>query len=1093
MVLLARRLADEGLGAASGERIVPRGTSASPLSYAQEVLWLVDRASPGLAAYNVAMAYRLRGPLEVAHLTAALTALVERHEILRTVFVAAGANANANVLPATELVLAFDDVTALPLDERDGAASALLQAYAETPFDLTAAAFRPVLIRVGDDNHRLMLLTHHIITDAWSYTILFDELATLYDAKLRGIPAPLAPIPLHFGDYAAWQRPAGRPARGLGYWGDRLRDVEPLALPTDRHDSRDAGYAGAHVARTISPRANMAVRALCERFRVTTYMVLLAAWQTLLYRSCGQDDIVVGSAVSGRTRRETETMVGYFAQALPMRTSFAGDPTFAEALQRVSETVVGAFEHQDVPLEALLIEAHRTGSHAPLFRSVLTMAEATPSTPAFGPATAEPIDVDLRQTKFDLTLFPGERDGTIDLKLWFRTALYDDATALRMLRQLERILESAGEDAQTPVSRIDILSIEERTELAKWNTTATMRALFDPIHIQVTAHAAQTPDAVALVAEDGTLTYAQLDVAANRLAHYLRALGVERGQRVAVALDRSSRAVVAALAVMKAGAAYVPVAAEGPPARLARQLSESDVSVVVADSCDAERLAAARVRRLVCLDRDAATIAAFPTSAPAGHTAADDLAYVLFTSGSTGVPKGVAVSNGNIAAYAAAIAQRLDTTSPLRFATVSTLTADLGYTSVFAALHGGATLYVVPGATVLDSAAFASYVQRNAIDVLKITPSHLQALLDGAADAREILPRGWLVLGGEPCPWELADRVAAIPGAPRLLNHYGPTETTVGACTFEITPASATRARALGARTVPIGMPLAHATTHVLDGQRQLLPVGATGELWIGGAGVAAGYIARDDLTEERFLTLPGAGRAYRTGDRVRRLATGDLEFIGRADRQVKIRGFRVELREIEAALESCTSVARAVVTVHADSGTPACVAYLVAKPGIRSTGFIDDVRSYARTALPEYMIPAAYVVLDRIPLTPNGKIDVAGLPRLEGPDMTKASAFATPTEHALARIWIDALRCEHAEPDDDFFALGGHSLAAIRVLGTISREFRVRLPLRALFDAPVLRDLARMVDERRSLAREEPAPIVAVPRRLRPVRNPAS
>ena len=844
MLLLARRLADERLEAAPANRIVPRGTSAAPLSYAQEVLWLIDRASPGLAAYNVAMAYRLRGPLDVTQLTAALTALVERHEVLRTVFVASGDGVNANVSPVSETILTFDDLTALAGDEREAAASMLLQTYAETPFDLTAGAFRPVVIRVGDDDHRLMLLTHHIITDAWSYTILFDELATLYDARLRGIPAPLEPIRLQFGDYAAWQRPEGRPAQGLGFWRDRLRDVQPLALPSDRHDSPDAGFAGAHARLTLSPQANAAVPALCERFRVTTYMVMLAAWQTLLHRYCGQDDIVVGSAVSGRTRSETETMVGYFAQALPMRTSFAGDPTFAETLKRVSETVVGAFEHQEVPLEALLIEGRRARAHAPLFRSVLTMAEAIPATLAFGPATAEPIDVDLRQTKFDLTLFPGERDGTIELKLWFRTALYDHATALQMLRHLERILECAGEDAQTTVSRIDLLSIEERAQLQKWNTTAAPCGWSDPIHVQVAAHAAQTPDAVALVSEDDTLTYEQFDVAANRLGHHLRALGLERGQRAAVALDRSSRAIVAALAVLKAGATYVPVAADAPAVRLARQLAESEVSVVIADSCDAERLAAASSRPLVCLDRDAATIAAYPTSAPAGHTAADDLAYILFTSGSTGAPKGVAVSNGNIAAYAAAIAARLETSeSPLRFATVSTLTADLGYTSVFAALHGGGTLHVVPAATALDAVAFASYMQRNAIDVLKITPSHLRALLDGAADAREILPRTWLVLGGEPCPWDLVDRVAAIPGAPRLLNHYGPTETTVGACTFEITPASAARARALGARTVPIGMPLAHATVHVLDGQRQLLPAGATGDLWIGGAGVATGYV----------------------------------------------------------------------------------------------------------------------------------------------------------------------------------------------------------------------------------------------------------
>jgi amino acid adenylation domain-containing protein len=711
----------------------------------------------------------------------------------------------------------------------------------------------------------------------------------------------------------------------------------------------------------------------------------------------------------------------------------------------------------------------------------------------------EPYGVDLGATKFDLTLQPLATEAGLWLTLWYRTELFDDATGERFLGHLQQVLEAAVTDPSQRVSCLPLRSAAERAEVAAWNATdasegpaATVTTLFE-------AAAARTPARTALISADGTLTYVELDARANQLAHRLRALGVTADVPVGLALDRSADAIVGLLGVLKAGGTYVPIPPDLPDARLAQQLTECGAQVVVTVAAHGDRLP--RGVSAVCLDRDADLLAAGPTAAPPAVVTPASLAYVLFTSGSTGVPKGVGVTHANVVHYARAISRVFGDVpggapgdgfaaiDGWHFGVVSTLGADLGNTCVFPALCAGGTLHVLAKEVTTDPAAFTAYASAHGLDVLKITPNHLRALTAGRSPAElaAVLPARWLVLGGEALAWELAERLLGA-GRGRILNHYGPTETTVGVCTFAVTPAAVAAARAAGAQTVPIGRPLVNTRCAVLDGQRQPVPVGVPGELFIGGAGVTRGYFRRPELTAERFVDLAGEGRVYRTGDRVRWLPDGALEYLGRADGQVKLRGYRVELGDIEHELSSHPDVEQCVVVLSrrddAPDIAPQPVAYVVwhpVRPGyaaahatpVSAEQLGQELRAWATARLPEYMVPAAVVVLDRLPLTPNGKVDRVAL----AARIATAAALDTyvaprsATEQALAAIWAEVLKPDRIGVHDNFITLGGHSLLAIRVLGKISRRLGVRLSLRTLFDAPTIEALAEVVEMEVKLA----------------------
>ncbi len=1034
---------------------------AFPTSFAQELLWLLDRATPGMTAYNMPRARRLRGALDESALRRALDALVARHEILRTTYGERDGEPVQLVAAERAARLVVEDLSALPSGDRAAPLLDGLRREAQTPFDLTTdLLLRASLFRLAPDESVLLLTTHHIASDGWSGEVMFRELFALYEAARAGVDAGLSALPIQYADFAAWQRETLAGPRFdelLTFWREQMQGSIPvLTLPTDRARPPQPGFEGASVGLSLAPELVAALRALGQHQGASLYMVLLAAYQAVLHRWSGQDDIVVGSPMAGRDREETQGLIGYFANILALRSRFADDPGFATLVARVRDTCLGAFEHHEMPLERLALDLRQSGqlSDASLFRVVFTQVDDTPAPQSLPGVMVEPVGFGDGTVKFDLVLFLGDRPDGVRLSLYYRTDLFVKETAERFLGHLNTLLEAAVARPATPVSQLPLATPAERSRLAEWN--ATDQSLGPPATLVdlVRAVAQRRPGAVAVVSEDGALTYAELLARSHRVAHQLRRMGVGPDSTVGLCLERSSDLIVGMLGILAAGGAYVPLAPDQPAARIARQLEESRARIVVTATRHRGVLPGDLSR--VELDGDAARLEAHPDSCPETGLGPEHLAYVLFTSGSTGVPKGVAVSHANLVHYIRAIAERLGIEragGDLHFGSVSTLAADLGHTAVFPALASGGTLHLLSEAVVMHAARYREYVEAHPLDLLKITPSHLQALA-GPELAAAHLPRKWLVLGGEACPWPLVQRVRET--APcRVLNHYGPTETTVGACTFEVgtrdvspwTPA-----------TVPIGMPLSNVRTWVLDARGQEQPVGLYGELVIGGSGVARGYLHRDELTAERFCTREGS-RAYRTGDLVRRLPTGDLEFLGRIDQQVKIRGHRVELGEIEAVLATHSSVRQAAVTLRED----VLIAYLVL------AGEVPDaaLSAHVAGALPQYMIPDAWVRLERLPLTPNGKVDRAALPALP-PRGGAAAGDQGPrneTEQTLADIWTDVLKRERVGTGENFFALGGHSLLAIRLLGRIAKTFGTRLSLRTLFEAPTIAELAVILE----------------------------
>ena len=1038
-----------------------------PASFAQELLWLTHRAAPSSAAYNVPRTLLLEGSLDDAALQRAFDALVERHEILRTTYGAHGDDVVQIIHPPQPVAIRRVDLRSLPETDRRPEARRIAGEGARAPFDLAnQPPLRVTLIALADREHILQIASHHIASDGWSGTILLDELSTLYDAAVRSTEPMLPELTVQFGDYAAWER-EHLDAASLAYWREALRDANPnVPLPTDFPRTALPGSEAVSASVRLTAAESDAVRALARQFDATTYMALLASYQALLHRYTNAADILVGSPIAGRANPDTHALIGCFATTVVQRARFAPAIAFADLLRAVRTTSLDAFDHQSIPFERLVLElrGRARATSEPLITTVFTMLESAGDAPlAIGDLRASPFATDDDTTKFDLTLFAAEGADGIRLTLRGRADLYRAATLERMLGGLRRLALDAAADPQRRVAELTLLDNDEAAAFAAWNATATAPPTASVATLIARAEGAE-PARIAVRCGDDVLTYAELSTASNRLSRTLMRRGIAPGTTVGILLERSVDFVVALVAVLKAGAAYVPLDPEAPPARSASHLREARAALVV--TLEAHAPASGDWPELVVLDRDARAIAAESDDPLPTCAANDDVAYVLFTSGSTGIPKGVAVTHGNLANYVAGIARIVGDRPNLVYGMVSTPAADLGNTVLFPALCSGSTLVLFTADDARDATRFAAAVHAHPIDVLKITPAHLRALLDGAPGGPSLLPRRWLVLGGERCPWGLVETVQDAALAPRILNHYGPTETTVGASTFEVTAASAREARALGAQTVPIGKPLPNVQLDVLDDAGQLVPVGVPGELFVSGAGVAAGYVNRPELTATRFITLADGRRAYRTGDRVRRLATGDLVFLGRTDSQVKIRGFRVELGEIEAALARHRSVAQSAVITTPVDDDERIVAFVVPQRDAKRATLGDELRADLRQSLPDYMLPSSFVLLDALPITSNGKLDRSALPTPDGADVVSAyEEPATPTERAIAAIWSEVLGRERVGATDDFFDAGGHSLLAIRVLGKISRTFGVRLPLRALFDTPTLRALADVLD----------------------------
>ncbi|MBZ4410591.1 non-ribosomal peptide synthase/polyketide synthase, partial [Myxococcus sp. XM-1-1-1] len=1068
---LAARL-QQGLPEEQGVTVLPPLVAAPrngllPLSFAQQRLWFLDQLQPGSALYNIPYALKLTGEVDLSSLQRAFDALVQRHESLRTTFRMEGGEPRQVIHAPAPRPFAMVDLRASSPEQREAEARRVISEDAVRPFDLsTGPLLRVTVMRLSQTEQVLLVCMHHIISDGWSIGVLVRELTMLYTAFHQGGAVELPVLPVQYADYAVWQRgwlQGGALRAQLDWWKQHLDGAAPaLELPTDKPRPAVPSSNGALLPVWLPAALSDAVDVATQRERVTPFMLFLAVYQALLQRYSGQEDVVVGSPIAGRRHAQTEGLLGVFINTLALRARFTPELTFRGLLSQVRDATLGAFEHQDLPFERLVEELQpaRDLGRTPLFQAMFVLQNAPSPGVSLSGLTLEAMDVELASTKFELNLHlfrapDGYRGG-----LFVSTDLFEPATGERLVRHFQQLLERALANPDAPLATLPLLTDAERQRVLVTESAPVSPGL--PFHRLFEQQAARTPDAPALRCEEQEWTYRRLDERANQLAHHLRSLGVGPDVPVALCLERGVELIAALLAVLKAGGAYVPLEPSQPAARLRALVEEVSTPVVVTGSAHESAFEGLSLHR-VRMDTDEAVLARQSTEALRVEVRAEHLAYVLFTSGSTGRPKGVAVSHGALMSYVNAVIDRLSLTECKSFALVSTFAADLGNTVLFPALVTGGLLHVLTQERARSPEGMAEYFQRHAVDCMKIVPSHLAALLTGG-ETGTIVPRKRLVLGGESSSWALLERVHALAPECQVFNHYGPTETTVGvlAGRVELPPGDKAPAQ------VPLGHPLGQTRLYILDASLQPVPVGVPGELYVGGPQVARGYLGRPELTAERFLADPFSkapeARMYRTGDRVRWLEDGRVEFIGRVDFQVKVRGFRVEPGEVATVLRGHDALRDAIVVARGDGADRKLVAYVVA-----SSSFAPEVlslRTWLQQRLPEYMVPSAFVTLPALPLTLNGKVDTRALPEptLEASSPQDLLPPRTPLELQLVRVWEDVLGVRPIGVRSSFFELGGHSLLAVRMMSAVSEAVGRPVPLAALFQAPTVEQLAALL-----------------------------
>ncbi|WP_370451132.1 amino acid adenylation domain-containing protein [Corallococcus sp. CA049B] len=1059
---LASRL--EKTGRAKAPALVPVSRDAPlPLSFAQQRLWFIDQLEPGTALYNIPVAIRLEGDLYVQVLERALSEVVRRHEALRTMFVVGNPEPKQRTTSDSAFTLAVEDLTS-----DTAALQTRVEQEVSRPFELAhGPLLRALLLKLGAREHVLVVTMHHIVSDGWSLGVLVREVGALYAAFVQGQPSPLPELPVQYADYAAWQRGWLQGAtlqREVDYWKLKLAGAPPvLELPTDRPRPAVRGNAGATQGFLWPQSMAQGLRALAQREGASLYMVLLAGWQVLLSRYSGQTDISVGSPIAGRTRAEVEGLIGFFVNTLVLRANLSGDPSFRGLLQQVRETVLDAQEHQEVPFEKLVeaLQPERSRSHTPLFQTLLALQNVPIGQARLPGMTLKPVELAGGTSKFDLSVFFMETAEGLSGMLEYSTDLFEAATVRRMVEHLRVLLEGVLEHPEARVTRLPLLDDAERRQVVEDpNPTATRYPREVPVHAHFEAQARKTPDAVALKlgAGEGTLTYDELDAKANQLAHHLRSLGVKRGTRVGVYVERSFDMVVGLLAILKAGGAYAPVDRNYPVERIALMLEDAGVEVTLTQQSLVEKLPASAGRPLP-LDTAWSEVAHQPRTAPRVEVSAEDLAYVMFTSGSTGRPKGVCVPHRGITRLVMG-------NDFLRFGPeevwlqLAPVAFDASTLELWGALlHGAKLVLAPPHALTLEE--LGTLLKQERISVLWLTAALYEQMALHQVDALSGVAQ--VLAGGDVLPAQrVREHLKRLPQGAVLVNGYGPTENTTFSTTHTLTRDTSPTS------SVPIGKPIGNSTAYVLDTHGDVAGVGVPGELYVGGEGLAWGYLNRADLTAERFVPNafsmePGA-RLYRTGDKARWKEDGTLEFLGRTDFQVKVRGFRIEPGEIEAALLRQQGVAEATVVVRDVGGDKRLVAYLVAKPGQN----IDPkaVETELRKHLPEYMVPSAMGVLDALPLSANGKVDRKALPDLDV-STSQAEAFVAPRdalESQLVAVWEEVLGVKPIGVRTSFFALGGHSLLAVRLVAALREQLGRDVPLAALFQHPTVEELARLL-----------------------------
>ena len=1051
-------------------------TDVHPLSFAQARLWFLDQLEKGNPAYNIAFAVRLQGALDVTLLEQSLNEMVQRHEILRTTFSMVDGQPVQVITSSLRLFLPVEDYQNLPEVERESEVRRVMTQEARQPFDLTQAPLlRAKLLRLTQQEHIFILTLHHIIADEWSVEVFVREMAVLYKAFLAGSDSPLSELPIQYKDFTYWQR---QWLQGevldtqLSYWKQQLDGVPAiLPLPTDYPRPAIQTYRGARQSLELPQTVADAIAALSRQEGVTLFMVLLAAFQTLLYRYTGQEDVCVGSPIANRNRDELKGLIGFFVNTLVLRTNLAGNPSFQELLQRLRRVALGAYAHQDLPFEQLVeaLQPERDASYTPLFQVAFILRNALHLEEIPG-LTLSPLNVESETAQFDLSLVVERTERGLIAAFEYNTDLFDAARIARMLGHFQNLLLGIVANPEAKLSDLPLLSEAEKHQLlVEWNDTQVDYPQDGCIHQLFEAQVEKTPDTVALIFGNQQLTYRELNNRANQLAHYLQHLGVKPEVLVGICMERSLEMVVGLLGILKAGGAYVPLDPTYPKERLAFMLEDARVPVLLTQDKFANVLPEHNAK-VVCLDAEWQALAHQSQDNPISGIALENLAYVIYTSGSTGKPKGAMNTHQGLCnrllwmqdAYRLTAADRVLQKTPFSF--------DVSVWEFFWPLIAGARLVLAKPEGHRDSAYLVEVIAKEQITTLHFVPSMLQVFLEEPSlDTCSSIKR--VICSGEALSIDLQERFFARLDA-ELHNLYGPTEAAIDVTFWACQQGGKER-------VVPIGRPIANTQIYLLDRHLQPVPVGVPGELHIGGVGLARGYLNRPELTAEKFIPNPFENskfkiqsskfnRLYKTGDLARYLPDGTIEFLGRIDNQVKIRGFRIELGEIEAVLVKHPMVREVVVLAREEgSGEKQLVGYIVPNDaGIPTT---DELRSYLKEQLPEYMVPSIFVLLEALPLLPNGKVDRRALPAPEGVRPTLAAAYEAPrseVERAIATVWREVLHLEKVGINDNFFDLGGHSLLIVQVNSKLRESFNCNLSIVELFQNPTINAIAQYISQ---------------------------
>ena len=1040
-----------------------------PLSFAQQRLWFLEQLEPGTPTYNIPVGFRLLGRLNDGALERSLNELIKRHESLRTTFAVVEGEPVQMIAPFQSFSLRREDLQQLAESEREDKALQLVTEEASQSFDLSQGPLlRVTLLRLTPQEHILLLVVHHIISDGWSMGVAYREVAAFYRAFSAGEPSsPLPELPIQYVDYSCWQRQFYQGNvldEQISYWKKQLDGAPPvLELPTDHARPAVQSSRGQGQFICLPTALTEALRALGRQEGATLFMTILASVQVLLSRYTRRDDIVVGTPTANRMRTETEGLIGFFVNTLVFRTDLAGDPSFREFVRRVRAVSLEAFSYQDLPFEKLVEELRpdRDPSYNPLFQVMFTFQNAAQRFPQLQGVAVSPINIKTLGAKFDLDLTAVDRGDELLLRINYRTDLFESATITRMLAHWQTLLEAATANPEATISALPLLTEPERKQLLiDWNSAEKPYPRDKCIHDLFQAQAERSPETEAVVFEGGKLSYRELNQRANRLAERLRTLGVGPEVVVGLCTERSLEMVVGMLGILKAGGAYLPLDPSHPRERLHFMLEDAGARVLLVQEKLAESFSGETIP-IIPLENAGQ---GFSDKQPPAGPEPGNLAYIMYTSGSTGKPKGVPIEHLNVVAF-------LHSYQPFQFngerrigTNVAPFCFDTSVEEIFGNLCFGGTVHIIRPEHSTDARYFARYLVEQGINFSYMVPDMIEPVARELADLRGRLKLQCLVTGLAPKKQYVLQAFRDLSDNLRILNAYGPTEVTYGATAFEFHTASEPN------REVPIGKPFANYQVYVVDEKLQPVPIGVAGELLIGGVGLARGYLNQPELTAEKFIpdlfgNEPGA-RLYRSGDLVRYLPDGNIEFLGRVDSQVKIRGFRIEPGEIEASLARHEAVERAVVTVReSPAGDQRLAAYIVFKQAQHASA--GELRSFLRDKLPDYMAPSAYSFLEALPLMVSGKVDMKALPEPDWNSLGREESILAPSnamEAQLVQVWQKILGIAPIGIRDNFFDLGGHSMLAVSLFSEMEKVFGMHLSLATLFQAPTVEQLARVL-----------------------------